>query len=206
MLKPPRRIADISIVVLLLIPLMWLHRQWKVHQVAALIETWLKQQHGFAFRVVNCPILIPLATSTFECQGELNSSTQVSIIVQRDANGGYHWEIPTSKQVLNLSELEHQFQDEIFKQTKTRPVIHCGGQYRLNEVGDRFICQMMNQHQENIILVQVDDQNDVTWQIVEAQPVSRSETVLKSHSVTSLSPTSADAFLNLPAATQGFHD
>ncbi|MEO0405888.1 MAG: DUF4333 domain-containing protein [Cyanobacteria bacterium P01_A01_bin.135] len=123
---------------------------------------------------VDCPEGIPLADGeSFQCWGELPEGAFAIDVQQEDEAGTVNWEISSSQRVLNLSDLEAYFRNEIRSETGSLSDIDCGGIYRVNQPGDSFDCQLSEAipleddlRQLEAIQVQLDSQGNVNWQQV----------------------------------------
>ncbi|MGF1513659.1 MAG: hypothetical protein ACFB5Z_08195 [Elainellaceae cyanobacterium] len=128
-------------------------------------------QTSLPLDAVDCPKNVPLAPGeSFYCWGELPNGP-FSINVVQDDQGAVSWDVPTSRQVLNLSSLETYFRDAIREETGEISDVDCGGEYRVNRPGDRFDCRLRDaifieadERQLAAIQVQVDSQGNVNWQ------------------------------------------
>ncbi|MGJ3246579.1 MAG: DUF4333 domain-containing protein [Elainellaceae cyanobacterium] len=139
--------------------------------IATGIQDDLEQQSRLSIQTIRCPRRIkPEAGGSFQCIGMLESSSQFLIRVkQQNDQGSVEWDIPNSKNLLNLAELERHFQTNIATETGIQPIIDCGETFRLNRPGDQFNCQVLNsvlieQSQLEAIQVNIDSQGNVNWQ------------------------------------------
>jgi hypothetical protein len=151
-------------------------------RVEAQIKGELEQQGAITLKSVSCPQRVAIAPgSTFTCTGELDPQGIFPILVtQSDAQGNVKWQVPNSKGLLNLKDLETAFQQAIATETGAQPQIDCGGRYRINKPGDSFDCRITNpsllkkgQTQITLLNVRVtlDAQGNVSWQQVRRQQV-----------------------------------
>ncbi|MGJ3254175.1 MAG: DUF4333 domain-containing protein [Elainellaceae cyanobacterium] len=139
--------------------------------IATSIQDDLEQHSQLSIQTIHCPRRIkPDAGSSFQCVGTLTSSSQFLIRVeQQNDQGSIEWDIPNSKNLLNLAELERHFQANIATETGTQPIIDCSETFRVNRPGDQFNCQVLNsvlieQSQLEAIQVNVDSQGNINWQ------------------------------------------
>lgn len=153
--------------------------------IARSIQTDLEGQGDIEFEKVICPDdLEPLVGQTFRCWGKLSEDEFFPIDVEQllevdETNGAtaMDWRIPTSRGVLNLAELELEFQDalvaeiseEIGQDLEMPFQVDCGGVYRVNTPGETFTCQVENgvivdaRRLENV-QVNLDSQGNINWQ------------------------------------------
>lgn len=161
--------------------------------IEAQIQQGIETQNSFKVQSVTCPKeLWHFTQRSWECIGKLPSSETFAIEVSQNQQGRVQWEIPQSKVVLNLAQLEEHFQTTLKSQTGVLPTVHCGDFYRLNQPGDRFQCKVLRKNQSSLIVVTVDDARNVSWQEVlpdlASQPRSTTPSSTMAVSLTSLSP------------------
>lgn len=148
--------------------------------VESQLQAELSQQQGITLKSVSCPSHVAIApTTSFTCTGNLIPAGSFPIVAtQGTEQGAITWEIPSSKGLLNLAQLEATFQDAIASETGTQLNIDCGGSYRVNKPGDRFECPVtapttISQGESKLLLVNVtvnvDDQGNVSWQQIRRQ-------------------------------------
>ncbi len=133
------------------------------------ITTELKQKGGLPVQAVSCPQdLKSEVGQSFECVGALNPDGGFFISVEQDdEQGQVSWEVPHSWRLLNLADLESEFQKVLQAQSKQPIKVDCGNNYRPTKPGDSFECQLTGQKsQPATILVKVEPQGKVTWQEV----------------------------------------
>ncbi|MBL1177220.1 DUF4333 domain-containing protein [Pantanalinema sp. GBBB05] len=154
-----------------------------VTPIEASIQSDLKQRGQISVQAITCP---PDVTSevgkAFECVGELDPSEIFFITVtQEDDRGKVRWEVPSSWSLLNLNQLETEFEQKLKATTKVNLKVNCGGVYRPTKAGDSFSCQVVQlttkgqSQSSDSILVKVEPEGKVTWQeirMVAAKPTS----------------------------------
>jgi hypothetical protein len=177
---------------------LWLHRSlWVVlllvlpaceHNLAvtpieAKIQADLKQRGQLPVQSISCPSDVKLAVGkSFDCVGELEpSGTFFVTVTQENDRGQVRWEVPSSWSLLNLNQLESEFEQKLKIITKASPNVDCGGVYRPTKPGDSFECKLVQSTTKGrpavgeTIVVKVEPAGKVTWQeirIVAAKPSS----------------------------------
>jgi Domain of unknown function (DUF4333) len=148
--------------------------------VAAQIQAELEQE-DLSLKAVVCPERVAIAPQTsFTCTGELDPQGTFPIeVTQTDEQGGVEWEVPNSKGLLNLATIETTIQEAIATEASgQKPLLDCGGAYRVNQPGDTFECKVANvaplkaEQTETLLLnivVKLDPQGNITWQQVRRQ-------------------------------------
>lgn len=174
-------------------------------QIAANIQSELEQAGDLPIQTVTCPKAISLQSETaFRCTGEMALGAPFIIdVAQTDQPGQVSWTVPSSKGLLNLRDLEKRFQTELAAETVSVPVVNCGGNYRPNQVGDRFDCRVINgilndQTKIEKITVAIDAQQNVTWQQVR-QPLTAPQTKQQALGIPQEAPSAA-----VPSAAKAF--
>lgn len=154
-----------------------------VTPIAAAIQADLKQRGQISVQAITCPPDVKSETGkAFECVGELDPSGIFFITVtQEDEHGKVRWEVLSSWSLLNLNQLETEFEQKLKATTKVNLKVNCGGVYRPTKVGDSFSCQVVQpttkgqSQSSDSILVKVEPEGKVTWQeirMVAAKPTS----------------------------------
>lgn len=110
------------------------------------IQSGITQQGGKAIKSVICPDNIkPEAGKEFECTGVLDSGAGFAIVVkQQDAEGNIFWEASSVKGLLNMTQLQTQFEQGLKKEIG-QASIDCGKAtaYRSVKPGETFECQLL---------------------------------------------------------------
>jgi hypothetical protein len=159
--------------------------------IAHSIQADLEGQGDIRFEKVACPRAIePIRHQTVYCWGKLGEDKFFPIEVQHraalsDGNEAQaiEWRISTSRTLLNLAELERQFQDDLTQDIRVEiqpnaetplpdPLIQqidCGATYRENTPGDTFRCQVMSdividKRRLETVKVTIDSQGNLNWQ------------------------------------------
>jgi hypothetical protein len=153
--------------------------------IALSIQTDLEEQGDIQFEKVICPDdLEPLAGQTFRCWGKLSEDEFFPIDVEQllevdetTMATAIDWRIPTSRGILNLAELELEFQDslvaeiseEIDQDLELPFQVDCGAVYRVNTPGETFTCQVENgviidARRLETVQVNLDSQGNINWQ------------------------------------------
>jgi hypothetical protein len=174
------KLAVIALTVLGVGSLAGCGNQWlDIDRIEAGIQQEIEARGGVPVKEVFCPNPVAIAPGeTFECDGELSQGGFFKVTVrQEDELGNVSWEIPNSRSLLNLEELERHFQAELAVETESFPLVDCGGVYRLNQPGSSFECQVSNaiardQSRIEAIEVQIDTRGDVSWQQIRQQTVA----------------------------------
>lgn len=141
--------------------------------IAEIIQQELAQQSDIALTEVVCPREVePMAEASFPCLGKLDEENAFLIrVTQLDDQGSVEWNVPNSRGMLNLAELERVFQEEIVNEFGRSPTIDCGGTYRVNTPGESFDCQVVDplvvdERRLEAIQVNLDSQGNINWQQV----------------------------------------
>ena len=153
--------------------------------IALSIQTDLEQQGDIDFEKVICPDNIePSVGQSFRCWGKLSEDMFFPIETEQIIEGDQvnaaetvDWKIPTSRGILNLAQLELEFQNalvtemsEEIEQDLDLPIqVDCGATYRVNTPGETFTCQVENgviidaRRLENVQIT-IDSQGNLNWQ------------------------------------------
>jgi hypothetical protein len=115
------------------------------------ISTDLSQRGRLSIQSLTCPKDIPLEQGqSFECVGQLEPEGEFYVVVtQQDNQGKVSWVVPSSWRLLNLSQLESEFQQKLQAQNQKILKVDCGGSYRPTQAGDSFECQLQRQQPPN---------------------------------------------------------
>ena len=165
-----------------------------------------RQGRRVKLAAVTCPNSVnKQAEVYFRCVGELPSGEMFSIhVTQQDDQGTVSWDVPSSKALINLINLEGDIEDELGKELGQRFVIDCGDAYRVNRPGDAFECDVVGgvtvgTDQIESILVKVDSEGNLNWQEVRQPGVpvppsaSSAATTAPSATAATAANTSSDA-------------
>ncbi len=131
-----------------------------------------RQGRRLAMGEVRCPDdVTPQAGAYFRCVGELEPEGTFTInVTQEDAQGKVTWEVPNSRVMLNLAQVEDNIQEGLTKAFSKRPLVDCGSElYRVNQPGDRFECAIVGgvtagNEAFDSVLVRVDPDGNLNWQ------------------------------------------
>lgn len=148
-------------------------------RIEAAIQQDIEARGDIPVRWVECPRQVKVTVGEgFSCTAELSRGGMFTVqVTPQDELGNVTWEIPNSRAILNLMELQAYFKEQIGTEIGRPPAIDCGGVYRINQPGDRFECQVFNaiapdQSRIETILVNVDTLGNVNWQQVRRQMVA----------------------------------
>lgn len=139
------------------------------HQIKTDIE---RQGRRLTLREVRCPDgVAPQAGSYFRCVGELDPDGTFTIHVsQADNQGNVTWEIPNSRTMLNLAQVEAKIQDGLTNAFSQPALVDCGSElYRANQPGDRFECSIIGgltagPDVYSSVLVRIEPDGNLNWQ------------------------------------------
>ncbi|MEM7773499.1 MAG: DUF4333 domain-containing protein [Cyanobacteria bacterium P01_A01_bin.37] len=153
--------------------------------IAHSIQNDLEEQGDIRVEKVVCPDNVePILGQTFRCWGKLSEDeffpiemTQIADMEEADAAQAIDWSISTSRTMLNLAQLELEFQAALREEMATEidqdltvPVqVDCGATYRVNTPGETFTCQVQSaviidaRRLENVKIT-VDSQGNLNWQ------------------------------------------
>ena len=136
-------------------------------EIEAEIES---QSRRIALAEVRCPQDVYRQSGAyFRCVGKLRPEGQFTInVTQKDSQGTVEWDVPNSQVILNLAKIEDTLQEDFAKQFSKRAVVDCGEQYRINQPGEQFECQVvggvdLGQEQVTALLVRVDPDGNLNW-------------------------------------------
>ena len=113
-------------------------------RMAQTIQQDVIRQGGNSLKSVVCPQQAkPKAGDTVECTGELDTGYVFTIPVKwKDDKGGFTWDIPNAKGLLNLTKFEGMIQEGV-KGEVGSAVVRCGTTlYRAVRAGEKFDCQL----------------------------------------------------------------
>jgi Domain of unknown function (DUF4333) len=113
-------------------------------RMAQTIQQDVIRQGGNSLKTVVCPKEVkPQVGETLECTGELDTGYVFTIPVKwKDDKGGFTWEIPNAKGLLNLTKFEGMIQEGV-KSEVGSAVARCGTTlYRAVRAGEKFDCQL----------------------------------------------------------------
>ena len=113
-------------------------------RVAQTIQQDVIRQGGNSLKSVVCPKEVkPRPGETLECTGELDTGYVFTIPVKwKDDKGGFTWEIPNAKGLLNITKFEGMIQEGV-KGEVGSAVVRCGTTlYRAVRAGEKFDCQL----------------------------------------------------------------
>ena len=142
------------------------------------IETDIKadierQGRRVMLKAVTCPQGVSKqAGSYFRCVGELPTGEFFTInVIQQDDTGSVTWDIPSSKALVNLVNLEGDIEKELGKELGQRFTVDCGDVYRINNPGTSFECDIVGDvtigsDRYESILVKINQQGNIDWQEV----------------------------------------
>jgi hypothetical protein len=147
-----------------------------IRRIEAAIQQDIEERGGIPVKTVTCPRSVAIAIGeSFQCSGTLSQGGDFTVTAtQQDALGNVTWEIPNSKALLNLVDLETYFQQQIATEIGSKPLVSCGGIYRANKPGDQFECRVVNaiapdQSRIEAIVVKIDAIGNISWQQVRRQ-------------------------------------
>ncbi|MEL6224835.1 MAG: DUF4333 domain-containing protein [Cyanobacteria bacterium J06626_14] len=161
--------------------------QLNTEAIALSIQTELDEQGDIVVEKVICPRDVePIVGQSFYCWGKLSDDEFFPIEVEQVAEVGetgerqaVDWGISTSRTMLNLAQLELEFQDTLSEDVETEiaqdlgaPIqIDCGATYRENTPGETFNCQIdsgivIDNRRLDAVKVTIDSQGNLNWQAV----------------------------------------
>lgn len=142
----------------------------KTEAISAQIYEEFSQQKDVDIETVICPAQVkPEIGQVFHCAGKIDRDTFFAIVVEQvDDAENVVWDIPHSRQLINLAKLEAYFTQAIGRSLGSFPTVDCGGQYRINREGERFDCAVdepviVNDRQLETIQVKLDSLGNVNW-------------------------------------------
>ncbi|MEB3357282.1 MAG: DUF4333 domain-containing protein [Synechococcales bacterium] len=169
--------------------------------IAQIIHQELTQQSEVPVTEVVCPLEVePVAEASFPCLGKLDEEKAFLIrVTQLDDQGSVEWRVPNSRSMLNLTELERIFQEEIVNEFGRSLAIDCGGTYRVNTPGESFNCQVLDplvvdERRLEAIQVNLDSRGNINWQQIRNLMDEEELAILKEEM--------PDAIIELPEATE----
>ncbi|BAU11229.1 putative lipoprotein [Leptolyngbya sp. NIES-3755] len=131
---------------LVLISLVGCGKTLDTANIEATIKDGITKQGGSSIKSVICPDNIkPEAGKEFECVGVLDSGAGFPISVkQQDAQGNIFWEATSVKGLLNMAQLQTEFEQGLTKEIG-QASIDCGKStiYRSVKPGETFECQLI---------------------------------------------------------------
>lgn len=150
-----------------------------INRIEAGIQQDIEARGGVPVKEILCPSDVLIAPGeTFECAGELSQGGDFTVTVrQEDRLGNVSWDIPNSRSLLNLEELERYFQQELAVETEAFPLVDCDGVFRVSQPGETFECQVANaialdQSRIEAIAVTIDSRGDLSWQQIRQQQLA----------------------------------
>lgn len=131
-----------------------------------------RQGRRLALQSVRCPRDVPQqAGAFFDCVGEIDPARTFMIrVTQQDDRGTVTWEVPNSKAMLNLVQVEAGIEQGLAAAWGQRALVDCGeATYRVNQPGDRFECRVvggLSDGDDSIFatLVMIDAMGNLNWQ------------------------------------------
>lgn len=120
-------------------------------EIERAIATDLSQRGRLSIQSLTCPKDIKLEQGkSFECVGQLEPEGGFYVVVtQQDNQGKVSWVVPSSWRLLNLAQLESEFQQKLQEQNQNVLKVDCGGIFRPTQVGDSFECQLQRKQPAN---------------------------------------------------------
>lgn len=167
-----------------------------------------RQGRRLSLQAVRCPSDVTRqAEAYFRCVGELDPEGTFTInVTQQDSQGNVTWEVPNSKVLLNLPQVEDRIQQGLFQVYGQRALIDCGtATYRVNQPGDRFQCQVIGGLETDTspiesVLVSITADGNLTWQEIQAAALPAAAPVAQTTTLTGPTGRVINRFLNLSAS------